>query len=176
VTVPPGRCFAAALLLCLLGGEASGAGRDVSNTTLAQAARDARLSEIDVFREQCADTRRVEDWLKTLLGDTARAIRWSGGRCQLINTSNPIDAGSAWCGQATILPKREKHRATIEVYFEKPKGGKPGVPYAFRAIMVTKDGPDYMRETFAFEVNWREKYLPGYQPPADQTCDAMKPD
>jgi hypothetical protein len=158
------------LAAALTANVALAAGRGVSNAALALAARDARLDQIDDFRKQCNDTRRVEDWLKDVVGDTAKSIAWSGGRCQLVNPQNPIDAGTAWCGQATITPRRGKP-ATVEVFFEKPVKGKPGVPFAFRALADTKDGPDYMRETFAFAVNWKEMHVPGYRPPDNQDCD-----
>ena len=154
-----------------LAGGAQAASRGVSNSALAQAARDATLAQIDDFRNHCGDARRVEDWLKDVVGDTAKSIRWSGGRCQLVNQLNPLDAGTNWCGQAVITPKSGKDKATIEVFFEKPQHGKPGTPFAFRAIAPTKDGPDYMRETYGFEVNWKQMHLPGYQPPANQDCD-----
>jgi hypothetical protein len=144
--------------------------RGVSNAALAKAAREARLDQIDDFRKTCKDTRRVEDWLKDVVGDTAKSIRRSGGRCQLVNNLNPLDGGTDWCGQAVITPKRGKD-ATIEVFFEKPAHGKPGVPFAFRAGADTKDGPDYMRETYAFEVNWKEMRVPGFAPSANQDCD-----
>ena len=57
--------------------------------------------------------------------------------------------------------------ATIEVTFDRPKGGRPGKAFAFRATVTTKDGWDYMRETAAFEANWGETYIPGYKPPGD---------
>jgi hypothetical protein len=167
--------FAAALTcvgaLIALAGIAAGAERGVANSALAQAARDARLDQIDAFRKQCGDDRRVADWLKDVVGDTAKSIQWSGGRCRLTNKLNPLDGGTNWCGQAVITLKRGQHKATIEVFFEKPAHGKAGVPFAFRAIADTKDGPDYMRETFGFEVNWKQMHVPGYVPPSNQDCD-----
>jgi len=146
------------------------AGRGVSNAALAQAAREARLDQIDDFRKQCGDTRRVEDWLKDVVADTAKSIAWWGGRCLLVTPQNPLDAGSGWCGQATITPRQGKP-ATIEVFFEKPVKGKPGAPFAFRAVADTKDGLDYMRETLPFAMNWKQMHVPGYQPPDNQDCD-----
>ena len=105
----------------------------VSKAAQAQAAREARLDQIDDFRKRCG-TRRVEDWLKDVVGDTAKSIAWSGGRCQLVNPQNPLDAGSGSCGQAVIAPP------TIEVFFEKPVTGRPGAPFALRAVADTKDG------------------------------------
>ncbi len=161
---------AIALALAALSSAVHAADRGVSNAALAPAARAARLEQIDDFRKHCGDSRNVEQWLKDVVGDTAKSIRWSGGRCQLVNTLNPLDAGTPWCGQAEIAPKRGKP-ATIEVFFEKPARGKPGVPFAFRAIADTKAGPDYMRETYAFEVNWKEMHVPGFRPPDNQDCD-----
>ena len=117
-----------------------------------------------------ATARRVEEWLKDVVSDTAKPIRWSGGRCQLVNDLNPLDAGTNWCGQAVITPKSGKD-ATIEVFFEKPAKGMRGVPFAFRAVADTKDGPDYMRETYAFEVNWKQMHVSGFALPANQDCD-----
>lgn len=165
------RAVVAAVCAVALGNGALAAERGVSNSALAQAARDARLDQIDDFRKQCGDSRRVEDWLNDVVGDSATSIRWSGGRCQLTNQQNPLDAGTNWCGHAVITPRHDRHKATIEVFFERPAGGRPGAPFAFRAIAVTKDGPDTMRETFAFEVNWKQLHLPGYVPPGNQDCD-----
>lgn len=163
--------LAIALALAALSSVAAAAERGVSDAALAQAARDARLDQIDDFRNHCGDNRRVEDWLKEVVGDTAKSIRWSGGSCQLVDKSNPLDSGTNWCGQAVTATKRGKQDATIEVFFEKPEDGKPGVPFAFRALAETKDGPDYMRETYAFEVNWKQMHEPGFEPPANQDCD-----
>jgi hypothetical protein len=162
--------LATAYMLLAALGAAPAASRGVSDAALARAARDARLDQIDAFRKSCNDTRRVEDWLKDVAGDTVKSIHWSGGRCQLVNKLNPLDGGTDWCGQAVIAPKRGKE-ATIEVFFERPAHGKPGVPFAFRAIADTKDGPDYMRETYAFEVNWKLMHVTGFKPPANQDCD-----
>ena len=165
------RALVSAIALALAGFSiaASAADRGVSNDALRRAAQAARLDQIDDFRRQCGDSRSVEQWLKDIVGDSARSIRWSGGRCQLVNRLNPLDAGTKWCGHAVIAPKQGK-TATVEVFFEKPLKGKPGEPFAFRAIAETKDGPDYMRETYAFEVNWKEMHVRGYRPPANQDC------
>jgi hypothetical protein len=149
------RTIVAAVCAVALASGAVAAERGVTNSALAQAAREARLDQIDGFRKQCGDSRRVADWLNDVVGESAKSIRWSGGRCRLTNKLNPLDGGTNWCGQAVITPKRGRHAATIEVFFEKPAHGRPGVPFAFRAIADSKDGPDYMRETFGFEVNWK---------------------
>jgi hypothetical protein len=165
------RTIAALACVIALACAAQAAERGVSNAALARAARDATLAQIDDFRNHCGDQRRVEDWLKDVVGDTAKSIRWSGDRCQLINLLNPLDGGTKWCGQAVVVPKRGKDEATIEVFFEKPEHGKPGTPFAFRAMAPTKDGPDYMRETYAFEINWKMLHRHAYEPPANQDCD-----
>ena len=108
------------------------ADRGVSNAALARAAREARLDQIDDFRNHCHDSRRVEDWLKDVVGDTAKSVRWSGGRCQLVNNLNPLDGGTDWCGQAVIAPKHGKD-VTIEVFFE-----KPGARQAGRALRLPR--------------------------------------
>jgi hypothetical protein len=64
-----------------------------SAATLAQAAQTARLDQIDDFRKECGDERTLAEWLKQLLGDTAAAVKRSGGKCQPINKQNPLDGG-----------------------------------------------------------------------------------
>jgi len=56
---------------------------------LAKARRTARLDQIDDFRKHCEDSRHIEYWLKETIGATAKAIRWSGGHCKLINKFDP---------------------------------------------------------------------------------------
>jgi hypothetical protein len=164
------RSLAALALSLALTGAATAADRGVSDAALAQAARDARLDQIDDARRQCQDRRRVEDWLKAVVGASARSIRWQGGACTLVIPQNPMDQGSAWCGGAEIAPKFGDEPVVIEVFFEKPSAGKPGIPFAFRAGMVTKDGPDYVRDTFSFENGWRELHGSS-PPPARRDCD-----
>jgi hypothetical protein len=49
----------------------------------------------------------------------------------------------------------------IEIYFEKPDHGHPGVAYAFRSIMMTSDdGPDCERFRKDFEAKWDERFPP----------------
>ena len=126
--------------LSLLAGPAVATERGVSDKALAQAARDARLDQIDVFKKDCGDKRRVEDWLKQLVGDTAKSIQWSGGRCQIVNKLSPIDAGTDWCGHANYHIEDGEGVSMIEVFFEKPANGKPGVPFAFRG--APQDAPN----------------------------------
>jgi hypothetical protein len=134
---------------------------------LAQAARDARLDQIDAFRKQCGDRRRVADWLKDVVGDSAKSIRWSGGRCRLTNKLTP----ARWRDQlvrpgrdhAATRPARRHHRGL----FRTAHARQAGRPFAFRAIADTKDGPDTVRETFGFAVNWKQMHVPGYVPPGN---------
>jgi hypothetical protein len=130
----------------------------VSPAALIAAAKAATLARVDYSREACRETPQVGLWLETVVRSAAKTITWSGGRCRLINEHNPLDAGTRWCAQAEIKPKRGGEPATIEVYFEAPRRGRPGAAFAFRAVVHTKDGWDYMRETRAFEDNWRETY------------------
>lgn len=133
----------------------------VSSRDLIAAGTAAKLSQIDQMRRDCGDDRSVAAWLKDVLGDSAKRITWSGGVCRLTNKQNPIDAGGGVCAQAEITPKSGRDNATIEIYFDAPVRGRPGAPFAFRAVVHTKDGWDYMRETSAFAVNWRETYAAG---------------
>lgn len=146
--------------------------RDVSPTSLIRAAKAATVSQVDYQRRDCNDRRSIERWLSEVVGDSAKSVRWYGGKCVLAIRDRPRDAGTKWCAHAVIVPKSGKRSATVEIYFEKTSVGKPGEPFAFRAIADTKDGFDYMRETRSFEIGWRETYVPNYQPPeSGDVCD-----
>ncbi len=134
-----------------------------SAAALISAAKAAKLTEIDSGRTECGDTRNVAEWLKQTIVPTARRIAWTAGRCLLVIPENPIDGGGNWCAQAEIQPKKGHKRATIEIYFEEPVNGKPGVPYAFRAETDLRDGDsDYSRDTVSFEYNWRQAHEPRF--------------
>jgi hypothetical protein len=90
----------------------------VSDAALTKAAHAARLDQIDDFHKHCKDSRRIEDRLKKAIGATAKAIRWSGGHCKLINKFNPLDAGTKWCGRATIRPLGGKATTIDDVFFD----------------------------------------------------------
>jgi len=150
----------------LLSFSAASAAREIAPEVLIAAAKRATLSQIDYTRSDCHDDRSVEAWLTSVAGKSARSIKWAGGACELVNKDNPIDAGTGWCARAEIAPKRGGDSAKIEVFFEAPKQGRPGAPFAFRAIVKAKDGWDYMRDTSAFAANWREAYAPEEPPPA----------
>jgi hypothetical protein len=144
----------------------------VSSAALIAAAKRAMLSAINYDRELCDADRDVETWLKDVVGDSAASIEWYGGKCELTNELNPLDAGSDWCGGATIIPKgHPKEPAAIEIYFEKPAGGKPGKAYAFRGVNYDVDGLDYKRDWPSFEYGYRQKYQKDFQPPEAGDCD-----
>ena len=146
--------------------------RGVTPAALIAATKAAMLSEIDYGRELCDGDRDVETWIKDVVGETAATIEWRGGPCELTNDLNPLDAGSDWCGGATIVPKgHAKEPAAIEVYFEKPVNGKPGKPYAFRGVNYDVDGLDYKRDWPSFEYGYRQKYEKGFVWPEAADCD-----
>ena len=166
--------------LAAVGGHAVAAGkaakkgvpRGVAPAALIAAAKAAMLSEIDYGRELCDGDRNVETWLNDVVGETAATIEWRGGACELTNDLNPLDAGSDWCGGATIVPKgHAKEPAAIEVYFEKPVNGKPGKAYAFRGVNYDVDGLDYKRDWPSFEYGYRQKYEQGFVWPEAADCD-----
>jgi len=93
------------------------AARGVSDSALAEAAKRAMLSEIDYGHELCDGDRDIETWLNDVVGETAAKVEWRGGACELTNELNPLDAGSTWCGGATIIPKgHAKEPAAIEAF------------------------------------------------------------
>lgn len=139
------------------------AGKGVTPAQLIAAARAAPVSTIDYDQSRCDADQTIDAWLKALVGREARAIRWTGGGCELVNDLDPIDAGGRWCAQATITlvhPQDRSDRPEIEVYFETPVHGHPGQPYAFRGAMVAKDGPDYSRSRDDFAGDWTSRFGP----------------
>jgi hypothetical protein len=142
----------------------------VKSSDLIKAAKAATVSAVDDRRKECNDKRTIAQWLKQAVGDAARSVAWSGGACKLVDERNPRDAGTKWCALATIAPKKGGPSARIEIFFEAPKGGRPGKAFAFRAEVHTNAGPDYMRETSAFEANWGETYNADYKPPENADC------
>ena len=147
-------------------------GQGIAKGALADAGRQATLSLIDYGSAYCDGDTTVEEWLKALVGKQARSIAWTGGKCVLVNDLNPLDASSwPYCAQATVTlvrPKDKNDTPIIEIYFEKPVQGRPGVAYAFRGVMETRDdGPDYIRFRKDFEAEWDERFPPD---PATQRC------
>ena len=145
----------------------------VSKAALAKAGREARLKAIDYGSDYCDGELSVEAWLKALVGRHARAITWTGGACKLVNDLQPgIDAAEwPYCAQATVTlvrPKQPDDKPMIEIYLEKPDHGRPGAAYAFRSLMMTRDGgPDYLRFRKDFQAAWDERFPPD---PAAPRC------
>jgi hypothetical protein len=153
--------FGACLLLAAapsMAAARAGYTKDVANAALVAAAK-ATLKLIDYDQALCRNERTVEAWLKELAGAEARAIRWSAGACALATNLNPIDSGSDWCAQATIVlkhPKSRDDRPMIEIYFDKPVHGRPSPAYAFRAMMPDDEGLIRFRRDF--ESAWLERF------------------
>jgi hypothetical protein len=135
-----------------------------TRAALAAAGRSAILKMIDYGSDYCDGDVTVEEWLKALVGKQARATAWSGGPCQLVNHMRPgIDASSwPYCAQATIRlvhPLNKDDTPMVEIYFEKPDHGHLGTAYAFRGVLMTRDGdPDYIRFRKDFEAGWNERF------------------
>ena len=154
-----------AVLVAVVAAATSAAAKDppgytkgVANTVLVAAAKATPLKLIDYDQVLCRNDRTVQAWLKALTAGDARAIVWSGGRCVLSNTLNPMDAGSDWCAQATILLKHPKARGdkpVVEIYFDTPTHGRPSPAYAFRA-MTAEDGLIRFRQDF--ESAWLARF------------------
>jgi hypothetical protein len=144
-----------------------------SKAALATAGRQATLKLIDYGSDYCDGGTTVEEWLRKLVGKQALNIAWSGGRCVLVNDLRPGFDASSWpyCAKATVTlvhPKDKDDAPIIEIYFEKPVQGRPGVAYAFRGVMETRDdGPDYIRFRKDFEAEWDERFPPD---PTTQRC------
>lgn len=158
------------LMLLLLTPATSYGAEKIAPAALIAAAKSVLINQIDYARRDCRDTLNVEAWLRSVVGPSAKSIAWSGGACKLANKQNPIDAGTDWCAQAEIAPKQGGDMATVEIYFEKPKQGRPGEAFAFRGIVNTKDGWDYVRDTAAFAADWRATYAPDESNPASDDC------
>jgi hypothetical protein len=131
--------------------------KGVADTALIAAAKATPLKLIDYDQDLCRNDRTVATWLKELTAGDARAIVWTGGGCDLVD-ANPIDSGSDWCAQATILLKHPKGRSdkpVVEIYFDKPTHGRPSPAYAFRGI--TEDG-GLQRFRQDFESDWLARF------------------
>jgi len=160
--------FAAAAAPC-----APAFARGISEAALIAAARGATLRDIGAGEETCDAATRIDVWLKALVGAQAAAVRWSGGPCALVDPNDPSDAHSwPYCADAAISlrhPKDKNDAPLVEIYLEAPHGGRPGKAYAFRAIMLTKDGGDLSRARQEFEADWRARFPPG--PGAPKPCE-----
>ena len=140
---------------------------------LAAAGREATLKAIDYGSDHCDSEMTAQEWLTALVGHHARAITWTGGKCELVNTLHPGIDTAAWpyCARATISlvhPKQRDDKPMIEIYSEKPDHGHVGKAYAFRSLMMTRDdGPDYLRFREDFEAEWDGRFSPD---PAARRC------
>ena len=135
---------------------------------LIAAAKATPVRAIDYDDDRC-DDRTVSRWLADLTVRDARAVSWTAGRCQIVGPG--IDAGSHWCAQAHVILVRPKGRADepiVEVFFERPKAGRPGKAYAFRGLMKAADGLDMSRFRRDFEYDWTSRFKP--QPGAIVDC------
>ncbi len=138
--------------------DSSGYTKGVADTALVAAAKATPLKLIDYDQVLCRNNRTVQAWLKELTAGDARAVVWTGGGCALATTLNPMDSGSDWCAQATILlkhPKARNDKPVVEIYFDKPSHGRPSPAYAFRA-MTTDDGLIRFRQDF--ESAWLARF------------------
>ncbi|HJT97264.1 MAG TPA: hypothetical protein VJ696_03035 [Rhodanobacteraceae bacterium] len=130
----------------------------VAPSALVAAAKSAKLSEVDADYARCHGDRAIEAWLADVVGDTGR-IEWQGGRCNLVDS---VDALSEACGGAAVEPNGHPDEpAYLEVYFEKPNGGKAGKPYTVRGVNYDVDGVDFKRSLAEFENGYRRKYRKG---------------
>jgi hypothetical protein len=151
------------LLLGLAAGTAlAGAaqGAPSLNARMIAAAKATPVRAIDYDDDRC-DDRTVVQWLTALTRPQAKAITWTAGRCQIVGPG--IDAGSDWCAQAHVILARPKGRADepmVEIFFERPKRGRPGRAYAFRGLMQAADGLDMARFRRDFEYDWTSRFKP----------------
>jgi hypothetical protein len=132
--------------------------KGVANAVLVAAAKATPLKLIDYDQVLCRNDRTVQAWLKELTAGEARAIVWTGGSCALATTLNPMDAGSDWCADATILLKHPKGRSdkpVVEIYFDKPSHGRPSPAYAFRAVTVDEGLIRFRQD---FESDWLARF------------------
>ena len=133
----------------------------IAKAALIAAAHKATLKDIDYDQHYCDSDTTVDAWLKALVGKEARAITWTGGECQLVNPYGGIDAKEwPYCAQATVTlkhPRNRSDRPEIEIYFETPVDGRPGIAYAFRGML---DDVGYLRFRKDFEAAWDERFPP----------------
>lgn len=144
--------------------------RGLPVATLIAAAKAAPLSTIDAGETYCDADTPIGAWLAALVAPEARSVAWTAGKCELVNTLNPLDSGGRYCVQATVTLKHPKDRADqpeIEIYLEDPRHGRPGETYAFRAAFDSNDGPDYLRFRRDFEAEWRARFKDAPPPPCE---------
>jgi hypothetical protein len=132
--------------------------KGVADSALVAAAKATPLKLIDYDQVLCRNDRTVAAWLKELTAGEARAIVWTGGACELATKLNPMDSGSDWCAQATILlnhPKGRGDKPVVEIYFDTPSHGRPSPAYAFRAVTVDEGLIRFRQD---FESAWLERF------------------
>lgn len=135
----------------------------LSNSELAQTARNARLADLDASGEEEQGDATIGSWLQALVGAEAASIPWSGGRCRLVRPEVARDAGGpgARCGHASIRlkhPKDARDAPMIEVYFERSGTDRPRKPYAFRGVLRLGGDTEYSRFTRDFAAAWQERF------------------
>ena len=156
-----------------LAGAAQGAPPPSLNARMIAAAKATPVRAIDYDDDRC-DGRTVAQWLAALTRPQARAITWTAGRCQIVGPG--IDVGSDWCAQAHVILARPRGRADepiVELFFERPKGGRFAHAYAVRGLMKAADGLDMSRFRRDFEYDWTSRFKP--QPGAIVDCPREDP-
>jgi|HubBroStandDraft_5_1064220.scaffolds.fasta_scaffold143038_2 hypothetical protein len=148
----------------VVGLQGAASAQEPSPAALIAAAKQAAARDVDYGQNLCDGDVTIEAWLKSLVGDNARAVTWTAGTCRLLSLS-PIDqAHWKYCVQATMTvfhPMTPKDKPTIEIYLEKPDHGRPGKAYAFRGEMLLHDGQgDYERERDGFVGDWDDRFPP----------------
>jgi hypothetical protein len=142
--------------------------RGVPRAALIAAAKTAPLKLIDALQTYCDTDTSIAHWLNQLTAGEAQRTAWTAGRCELVNSLNPLDGGGSYCVQVNLTlkhPKSRRDAPELEIYLEDPKGGKPGEVYAFRAMFDGADGADYIRFRKDFETQWRERFNDAPAPP-----------
>jgi hypothetical protein len=132
--------------------------KGVANAALAAAARATPVRAIDYDEDRC-DSRTVAQWLTALTAGQARSVVWTGGPCEIVGPG--IDSGSDWCARAEVTlksPLSSDDTPMIEVFFERPRRGRPGRAYAFRGVMQAADGQDMSRFRKDFEADWISRF------------------
>ena len=164
------RVLPMAVLAALVGAAANGAPptaaptatyRGVSRAAMIARVKASPLKLIDNLEAYCDGDAKIGAWLDALTASQTRSLAWSAGTCELANNLNPLDAGGAYCVQATLRlkhPSGKDDAPTLEFYLENPKHGAPGAVYAFRDVFVTDGEGDYERDRRTFEQQWRDRF------------------
>src|SRR5262249_51967469 len=135
--------------------------RGVARADLIAAAKAAPLRLIDNGEDRCDGATPIGVWLRRLTASQARAEVWTAGKCELVTSLNPLDAGGDYCAQARIRLKRPQSRADvpeIEIFLESPQHGRPGAASVFRDVFVPEGAVDYERDGRTFEAQGRDRF------------------